>query len=242
MRTYLLDDDLIQLIFLENGLISNKLIEIIGKENDAAKGIISIENLKPDLLFLDIDLVTHNGLELYKDLNHKPILILATSSLEYALDGFDLDAVDYIVKPYTVERLNKAVNKAHNYFKTKNLQTESKPTELTGDFVYIKDANFLHKVFFNEVLYIEALGDFAEFYLQDGSKKIALVNLKNLELQLPSSLFLRVSRTSIVAINKVTALKTYSLLIKDIEIGIGKTFMNKVLETLVGDQIIKRNV
>jgi DNA-binding LytR/AlgR family response regulator len=242
IKVYLLDDDEIQLFYLESLLTSFSNINIIGKQTDAAKGKLEIELLCPDLLFLDIDLITANGLELYRSLTHKPILILATSLLTYALDGFELDAVDYLVKPYHADRLAKAITKATTYFTNKKNAALTSAFSLGGDFMFIKDGTQLQKIFFNEVLYIEALGDFSEFYLSNGSKKIALVNLKNLELQLPAHLFIRVSRTNMVAIDKVTTIKTTSLMIDQLEINIGKSYNEIVINKIVAGQTIKRSV
>jgi DNA-binding LytR/AlgR family response regulator len=241
MKTYLLDDDEIHLLYLESKLQAFANIEIIGKQTDAQLAIAEIETLCAEILFLDIDLITHNGLELYRSLHHKPILVLVTSQLNYAIDGYDLDAVDYLVKPYTSERLQKTIAKLERYTQ-QQLQMPKEKTQLSGDYMFVKDGNQLHKIKFDDVLYIEALGDFSEIHLQNKTKKIALVNLKYLELQLPSDKFLRISRTIMIHIQSITSVVSTSVFLENLELSIGKSYSDVVKNKIVANHIIKRNV
>jgi two-component system, LytTR family, response regulator len=241
MTAYLLDDDEIHLLYLDSKLSKCANISKIGMHTNATIAIQEIETLLPEILFLDIDLGIANGLDLYRQLVHKPILILVTSQLDYALDGFELDAVDYLVKPYTDERIQKAVSKAEKYYANKDVNTPAN-TQLEGNAMFVKDGGTLHKILFDDVLYIEALGDFSEIHLKNKTKKITLVNLKYLEMQLPSHLFIRISRTCIIHIDSVTSLTAISVMIDAKELGIGKSYSEKVKETIVGNQTIKRNV
>lgn len=121
-----------------------------------------------------------------------------------------------------------------------NTSPEEAFTQNDDESFFIKDRNTFLRILYTEVLYVESMGDFVNIFLQDGEKKIALVSLKNIEQQLPVKLFIRISRTHIVNIQKVTAVETTTVYIDKIQLVIGKSYAEKVLETIVGSNAIKR--
>jgi two-component system, LytTR family, response regulator len=240
MTIYLLDDDDIQLELLHFIINKNSSLNIIGSNIDSKIGMQEIEKLKPKVLFLDIDINGVNGLDLYKSLLHKPLLILCTNHIEYALDGFDLDALAYLLKPIEEEKVFAALKKASNILDQKNNHINN-INENSLEAIFIKDASHYHKFVTNDIMYIEAKGDYSEFNFVNNAKKIILVNLKQLDEQLPLDNFLRVSRTHIINIQHVQKANFNEVVIANIEINIGKTFAEDVLPAILSKQtIIKR--
>ena len=202
-----------------------------------------LELFSPDLLILDVEMPGLSGLEFAKSLVSLPLIIFITSHSHYAVGAFEVDAIDFLVKPVLPERLTKAVEKARTMVELKNSVRHQEGFKISNDHAFfIKDKNSFIKINYNDVIYIESLGDFVNIFLQNGDKKIALVSLKNLELQLPPANFIRISRSHMVNIDKITAIETSQLLVNKIQLSIGKMFAESVLQAVIGNTAVKRFV
>lgn len=200
-----------------------------------------LEQLSPDFIILDIEMPGLSGLELAKSLHKLPPVIFITSHTHYAVDAFEINAIDYLIKPVFPDRLIRAVEKVRALALTKeslNIQTGFKIAD--DHAFFIKDKSSFVKINYNEVLYIESLGDFVNIFLENGDKKIALVSLKNLEQQLPPSKFIRISRTHMVNIEKITAIETTQLNLNKLQLQIGKIYTDTVLQAVIGNTAVKR--
>jgi DNA-binding LytR/AlgR family response regulator len=220
-------------------LIQIDSIQIVGSHTDEEMAVGQIDMLKPDLLFLDIELKNRNGLEVFESLQHKPILCLVTSHLEFAIKAYEIEAIDYIVKPPIQERIERVIQKAHDLI---DLKKEVNEVHIDQEEVFIKNGNYYEKIKLNNILYINSLGDFSEFIFEDGSKKVALVNLKNLESQLPAHLFLRISRTCMIHRGKVTKVNGNSVFINSEELYFGTSYTDVSKRLLENATVIKRKV
>ena len=241
MTIYLLDDDEIQLIYLTSILGKNPSYRLAGQQTDSMLAIKDIETLKPDVLFLDIELKQQNGIDLYKSLTYKPLLILCTSHLEFAVEAFDLNAIDYLVKPVSPERIYTAMEKVNAVLQFKQ-QSSTRELRYERDSIFVKEGTSYRNVLMQQILYIEALGDFAEFHIHEQAKIVALINLKTLEQQLPSAVFLRISRMHIININHIESFNSQEIIIRGKELSIGKTYTDTVIQTLLSSQlVVKRN-
>lgn len=182
-----------------------------------------------------------SGIQLAKSLKNLPLTIFITSHPNYAVDAFELDAVDYLVKPVAAERLLRAIDKVKMLVQMKHNNTHEDSFKLVDkDSFFIKDKGAFVKINCNDMLYAESLGDFVTIFLQNGEKKIALVSMKNFEQQLPSDYFLRISRTHLVNKQKVSAVEHNMVHIAKIKLHIGSTYNDLVLQNIVGDNAIKR--
>lgn len=196
---------------------------------------------KPDVLILDIEMPGLSGIQLAKSLKQLPFTIFITSHPNYAADAFELDAVDYLLKPVQPERLLRAIDKVRTLAEIKaTTSTAEGFQQKDADTFFIKEKNTFLRIAYNDVLYAESLGDFVNLYLKNGEKKIVLVSLKNLEQQLPAASFIRISRTHLVNKQKVTAIDNEMVHIEKIQLHIGKTYAENVLSNIIGSQAIKR--
>ena len=167
-----------------------------------------LRNHPVDLLFLDIQMPEITGITFLKTLQKKPMVIFTTAYKSYAVEGFDLDAIDYLVKPVALERLMRAIDKARLLTEMKQSIAEQDGFKAAADdSFFIKDKNTFVRINYSDVLYIESLGDFVNIFLQTGEKKIALVSMKNLEQQLPAPQFIRISRSQMVNKQKKNVIK-----------------------------------
>ncbi len=209
--------------------------------NNAIEASACLQEQYPDLLILDVEMPGLTGIQLAKSLTKLPFIIFISSHPNYAVDAFEVDAVDYLVKPVSTERMMRAVEKVRTLAEMKRSiawQDGFKIAE--NDSFFIKDKNAFIRIHNNEVLYIESLGDFINIFLENGQKKIALVSLKNIEQQLPTKDFIRISRTHIVNKNKITALDHTAISLHKIQLNVGKTYAEVVLQSVMGNNTIKR--
>jgi two-component system LytT family response regulator len=158
-----------------------------------------------DILFLDIQMPEITGLTLLKTLQRRPLVILTTAYSEYALESYDLDVLDYLLKPVTFERFLKAVDKASQRLTVKTsagVETSKSPDEPVQPFVFIKDGTKLVKVRFDDILYVEGLKDYVTIHTRQ-QKIVSLQRLKSLEEQLPAHKFIRIHHSYIVALEAI---------------------------------------
>ena len=234
------DDDLYRELTMQQlKLIPN--IHCLAECENAIDAKSQIELHHPDLLILDVEMPGLTGIQLAKSLKKLPLIIFISSHPTYAVDAFDVDAIDYLVKPVALERLIRAIDKARTLTEIKaSTETADSFKKADDQSFFIKEKNAYVKINFSEVLYFESLGDFVNIFLQKGEKKIALVSLKNLEQQLPASSFIRISRTHMLNKDKITAIDNSSIFLDTIQIPIGKTYSQTVLQSVMGNNFIKR--
>lgn len=224
IKCIVVDDEPIAHQILEKYIKQNESLALLGHCRNAMEALAMMETHKVDLIFLDIQMPLINGLTLVKNLNNPPQIIFTTAFQDYALQGFELNAVDYLLKPFSYERFLKAVNKA-------KILLEKPEAETSSEDYFIVDNNQISvKIFYKDVLYIEAFGDYMKihttekFYLQH-------VTLKALEEQLPKDRFLRVHKSYIVAIEKIKMLaKDGIILSNNICVPIGQSYKERLRE------------
>ncbi len=241
--TYIIaDDDELFLALIQQYLGTISDLECVGSFTNSMEASLAIQQLSPDLLLTDVEMPLLTGVQLVKSLNKLPLIIFISSHTAYALDAYEVDAVDFLTKPLQPERLFRAIDKVRNLLKMKSYSGPYESFQMgTEESFFIRENNSYFKILFNDVVYIESLDDFVTIYLQNNSKKTALVNLKNLELQLPSSHFVRISRSHIVNKNKIDSLDNNYLTLDKIKLNIGKTYLDQVHESVIGNKAIKRH-
>jgi DNA-binding LytR/AlgR family response regulator len=187
-----------------------------------------------DLMFLDINMPKLSGFDFLKTLTIKPQVIVTTAYQEFALEGFELNVSDYLLKPFSFERFLKAANKITTESKLAltEHQTVSNDSGKVGDLnqrIFIKGDKAHHQIALNDILYIEACGNYCLVYCRDG-KIVTHQKISQFEKELPQSLFMRVHKSFIVAKNKVNSVSSAQLEIADASIPIGQTYKKIVTE------------
>jgi two-component system, LytTR family, response regulator len=201
-----------------------KLVKICEGPAEAA---IAIKNEKPDLLFLDIEMPGMSGLELLKSLEVRPLTILTTSHKEYALDAFDHNVIDYLVKPVQLPRFLQSVTKAKEFFDN----SKSKLDGAEKDYFFIKTNSVMNKVLIKDILWIEAMGDYVT--INTAAKKLILhLTLKAIEEKLPSDKFVRVHRSFMVALDNIAAIEDTTICIANKLIPVGAIYKENFMKRL----------
>jgi len=227
IKTLIIDDEPLALDIIETYIDKIPDLELVAKCDNAIEANEILQKEEIDLVFLDIQMPQMTGIELIKSLSNPPTFVFTTAYAEYAVEGFELNAVDYLVKPIAFDRFFKAVNKAKESMDPKVGTTNS------DDFFFVKADKKLIKIHFNEILYIEGLKDYVIIKKESG-RVIALQTMKSLQSKLPSDLFMRVHRSFIVNIGKIKAVVGNSIEIvesgKPKSIPIGKNYKEDLIK------------
>lgn len=242
IRSLVVDDNVVYREALLTLLDYIPQIEVVSTCTNAFEAREVLLNTNFDLVFLDIEMPGLSGVDLIKSLAVHPQFIFITSHPGFAVDSYELEAVDFILKPVTLPRLMKAVSKAELLIRLHSEIGVQEKLDAGDDHFFVKENNGYTKLFNADILYIESMGNFSSIFLTDGGKKITLVSLKNAEQQLPATDFIRISKTHIINLKKITAIKNGAVVLGKISFAAGKTYYDKVMEEVVGKKIINRFV
>lgn len=215
----IVDDEPPAIKILEKYIALVGQLKIIGTCNNAFQAIEILNKEKVDLMFLDINMPQLMGTELIKTLQHPPKVIFTTAHKDFAIEAFDLDAIDYLLKPISFERFMKSVNK---FCHLNNNEMDSFSSD--PGFLYFRSDRKMIKVMLEEILYIESLKDYIIIHRQDTTNLKVKQTLSSVENMLPQNLFLRIHRSFIVSINKVTAYTKNDVEIGKIELPFGGNY------------------
>lgn len=234
MKVLIIDDEPIAQQILERFSASVPYLEVLKSCDNAIEALQAIRKLQPDLIFLDIQMPEMTGIEMLRSLrNTAPLVIFTTAYHDFALEGFELEAVDYLMKPIPIERFLKAVDKAHERYQFKNnkevqmgLITHSHEQK----YVWVREGKKLVQICLNDIVLVNAMGDYMEVLLPN-TKVIVHSTMENLEAYLKVPDFLRVNRSNIVrksAIISIEDRQIETVLTLDERIAIGPTYWENV--------------
>ncbi len=225
IRCLIIDDEPLAQRVVERYAENISFLEIVAKCNSAVEAIDVLHNHEVDLLFLDINMPRLSGMDFLKTLKNPPLVIITTAYAEFAIQGYELDVVDYLMKPFAFDRFYKAIQKAEEMLKGRELpHFEMKEADKPDDsFLFIKSSKKTYKVTLDEILYIEALGDYVKIFTID-KMIVSYQSLKNIETLLPSKLFPRIHKSFIIALSRVDLIEGNHVKIKDRMIPIGTNF------------------
>lgn len=238
IRTVIVDDEPLALDILESYIAKIPEIELVGRCINALEANAIIKSVRIDLMFLDIQMPQISGVEFLKTLPNPPAVVLTTAYPDYALEGYELNIIDFLLKPISFDRFVKAVNKASE--KLKLHSSENVKSDVQENFFFIKADKKLVKVNFDDIIYIEGLKDYVIIRCEQ-NRIITLQTMKSLEDRLPSAVFKRVHRSYIVNLNKITALD--GNILEVLEKGqtkilpIGKNYKDELLELIHGKKL-----
>ena len=235
IQCIIVDDERVAREILENLLSKIQSVRIVGSFKNAIDAFNCINSEKVDLIFLDINMPEISGLSFAKSINKNIKIIFTTAYREYAVDGFDLQAVDYLLKPISFERLFQAINKYLNENSPVNLPEKEAFTTEENDYIFVRSDRKMIKINFDEIAFVESLSDYIKIHLEN-KVIITRETITNIEARLPKKDFIRVHRSFIVSIKHIDSFTNEYLEINNREIPISRTYKNEVLVRL-GDNI-----
>ena len=233
MNAIIVDDEPLAQEVIETYVAQVPEVTLVGKAANAVEANTLLRGGEVDLMFLDVNMPLLSGIDFLKSLDNPPLVILTTAYSEFAVEAFELSAVDYLVKPVALDRFMKAVNKAAALHAGAQAPAEAADEE--RDYIFVKADKRLVKVDFDEVVYIEGLKDYV-IIRNDETRVITLQTMKSLEEKLPSPPFRRVHRSYIVNLEKVEAVEGNSLEVtvkgQKKLVAIGKSYREELLELI----------
>lgn len=231
LKCLILEDEELAANVIANHISNTPGLKLAGICEDVFAAKQLLEKQPVDVLFVDINLPRVSGIDFIKELCRPYHIVLTTAYHQYAIEGYELNIIDYLLKPVTPDRFSKTANKifAQNQLKRSDTAT----TAPERDYIFVKSNGIMEKVLFTDILYVEALQNYILIHTQTG-RLIVYSTLKNIEIHLPASLFIRVHKSYIVAIGKVDRIDHNRLFINNIAINISKNNKEEVIRRITG--------
>jgi DNA-binding LytR/AlgR family response regulator len=230
IRCLIVDDEPLAIKLIENHIKKIERLEVVDRCNNAIKAFEILNSREIDLLFLDIKMPSMTGLEFLRTVKHPPKTILTTAYREFALDGYDLEVLDYLLKPITFERFFKAIDR---FIRDSNSSNNSKNLTLgSEEFMLIKSGIKHHKVLLDSIVYIESTKDYIRVHLDDGDAIESKYRISAIEEDLKEKGFLRVHRSFIIRTEKIKAFSNHEIDVSSVEIPIGASYREEVSKFL----------
>lgn len=236
-KTVVIDDEPLARKLLEEYIKKDPELLIVESFSDSVQGLQYLQQNPVDILFLDIQMPDLTGLSLLKLLDQKPVTILSTAYSEYALDGYEFEVADYLLKPVVYDRFVAAIQKAKKRVSSANQESTLNTKDNT---LFVKDGTKLVKVNLNEILYFEGLKDYVSIYTK-GQKIVSLQRMKNLETILPKEKFLRIHHSYIVALDWIQIIHKDMIEIHGTQIPIGETYRKSFREYVDAQKLLGEN-
>ncbi len=237
LNCVIIDDEPIARKLLQEYIEETDFLVLVGTAENPLKATSLINSLEVDLIFLDINMPKMNGFDFLRSTHNLPMVIMTTAYGQYALEGFEMAVIDYLVKPFSLERFLKASQKALGLKTLK--QKKLIPEKTEPEYFYVKCDGKIEKVIYDELVYIEAMANYVTLYtLHD--KLIVYLTIKGILEKLPPEKFIQVHKSHIVNINNVKTIEGNMLHLGATKITIGLSFLDEVMKRLLKDRFIKR--
>lgn len=219
----IIEDQPIAKRIIERHIADSQLLELKGTFSSALNGLTFLNENNIDIVFLDIEMPLLNGIQMLKTLKNMPLVIITTAYREYALEGYELNVIDFLLKPISLERFVKAVNKCCEILKLNKRKSIHE-----RKFIVVKQDKIFHKINFESIEYIESMGDYAKFFTKNGIF-IAHQSIKKLTQELSTHCFIKIHKSYIVNLNAIKAIQGNTVvLVENTILPIGESFRSKI--------------
>ncbi|MEP6676202.1 MAG: LytTR family DNA-binding domain-containing protein [Ferruginibacter sp.] len=239
LNCIIVDDEPMARKVLEEYIEDIAFLQLVGKAENPAKATVLLNSQKVDLMFLDINMPRMSGIDFLRSSTELPMTIMTTAYTEYAIEGFELDVLDYLVKPFSIDRFLKACTKAKEYHALKSKLTENIHINSIYDYFFVKCDGRIEKIFYNELLYVEAMLNYLLLHTEE-KKMIVYLTIKGIESQLPGNIFLKIHKSTIVNITKIKTIEGNEINIGKAKVIISQNLRDKVMSEILKNKMIKR--
>ncbi|TWJ02413.1 LytTR family two component transcriptional regulator [Mucilaginibacter frigoritolerans] len=227
LKCIAIDDEPLAIEIIKRHISEFPDLKLIQTFEDAISGAEFLKNQKVDLIFIDIDMPDITGIDLVRSLSDKPMVVFTTAYKKFAFEGFELEAIDYLLKPISIERFSAAVQKVLDYAKYKNAESR----EETDASIYVHSEYRMIKIDLKEIQYIESMQDYVKIYLSNIEKPVlTLMSMKGILEKLPPSDFVRIHRSFAVAKKQVLSIHNRKVKLKTAELPVGNNYADFIKE------------
>ena len=239
LNCIIVDDEPVARKILQEYVEDIDFLQIVGMAENPLKANSLLLSEKVDLMFLDINMPKMSGIDFLKTGSRLPLTILTTAYSDYALEGFELYVLDYLVKPFSADRFLKACMKAKEYYELKN-GTDGKISNLPGaDYCFVKCDGRIEKVFFDELIYVEAMMNYIILHTET-RKLIVYLTIKSILEQLPPEMFLKIHKSTIINIKKVKSIEGNSINLGKTNVVISQNLQDSAMKAILKNRLFKR--
>ncbi|MFT5384780.1 MAG: DNA-binding LytR/AlgR family response regulator [Saprospiraceae bacterium] len=221
IRCMIIDDEPLSVRVIEKYLANLPHLDLVASCKHAFEAMEVLRNKEVDLIFLDINLPKLSGISFYKTLKNPPIVIFITAYPEYAIEGFELEALDYLLKPFSFERFLKAINRVE-------AKMENKQPSMVQSYLFIKADKKLYKVDFQDILYLQAYGDYVKIFTKD-KMLVTKERLANVEAELPKNHFQKIHRSYIIALSAIRFIEGNQVQVEETKLPIAATYKEELM-------------
>lgn len=233
IRTLIIDDEFPARKLLSEYVSKVSSLQLVGTCENAIKAMEVLQNEPIDLILSDIQMPDLSGLELIKSMKEKPLVIFTTAYAEYAIDSYELEAVDYLLKPIPFPRFLQAINKVSERMKSRRKESVPQTQETPErDFFMVKADYKLYKIDFDSLIYVEGQSEYVTFHMKDKRRITAYYSLKKLEEELPAKDFMRIHKSYIVSLANIESVEGNMVSIGGQKLAIGKNYKDALLSAL----------
>lgn len=241
IRCLIVDDEPLALHILEDYISKIPFLQLVKATTNPIEALTLVQEKLVDLVFLDVQMPELTGIQFLRIANGKAKVILTTAYPQYALEGYELDVIDYLLKPIAFDRFFKSVQKAQGVLQPAAAPIQPEPApqkqqDLLSDFIFVKTEHKIQKVYLNDILFIEGLKDYISIFTP-AERIITLQNMKKMEDALPEKHFIRVHKSYIVSINKIDSIERSRIFIGDKVIPVGDTYREEFFKIVDGKNI-----
>src|SRR3984885_332735 len=244
IRFLIVVDDPLALHILEDYISKIPFLQLVKSTTNPIEALSLVQDKAVDLVFLDVQMPELTGIQFLRIANGKAKVILTTAYSQYALEGYELDVIDYLLKPIAFDRFYKAVQKAQSVLQPAQAAPQPAQPEpaqpnqqdLLTDFIFVKTEHKIQKVYLNDILFIEGLKDYISIFTA-AERIITLQNMKKMEDALPTKYFIRVHKSYIVSINKIDSIERSRIFIGDKIIPVGDTYRDEFFKIVDGKNV-----
>lgn len=239
ISTAIIDDEPLARECIENYVNDVDFLSLSGVGSNPIELLQLVSNTKIDLVFLDIQMPLINGIDFLKTTKDLPPVIITTAYPSYALEGFQLDVMDYLVKPITFDRFLKAANKARDYHKLQMRASSTGEASIDTGYFFVKCGFRFEKIFVDDILYVEAVQNYVNIFTTKG-KFMTLLTLKQVEQNLNDRQFIRVHKSYVVSISRITAIENNEIYIEGTRIPISRQYRDTIMERVVNTRLWRK--
>jgi len=237
LNCIIVDDEPVARKVLEEYIADVDFLDLKGKAENPVKATALLNNSEIDLMFLDINMPKLSGIEFLRTSDSLPMTIMTTAYPDYALEGFELNVLDYLVKPFSFERFLKAVYKAKEYHELKSKAASI--SSFSDDYFFVKCNGKIEKILYDELVYIEAMLNYVVLHTET-RKMIVYLTIKSLAEELPADKFLKVHKSYIVNLSKIKSIEGNEISIGSSKVIISQNLRDNVMKQILKDKMIKR--